>query len=127
MHFENTERCVECGLKVTEVIWGRKHGDSDQGGGGEMCQTRILGLEPGARLCELRMRTWRSSSPSVPPAPFRSTPRPPSARAAVGCAASSALTAPTRENKDIAHAVNPGSDLFVISTHLKCTCYPKGL
>lgn len=31
----------------------------------------------------------------------------------------------THENKDIANAVNPGSNLFVISTHLKCTCYPE--
>lgn len=31
----------------------------------------------------------------------------------------------TQENKDWANAVNPGSNLFVIFTHLKCTCYPQ--
>lgn len=66
--------------------------------------------------------------PFSAPSPSSSSPLSSTPWAPAGCIALLSVSLElTQENKDIASAVNPGSNLFVISTHLKCTCYPEGL
>lgn len=96
---------------------------------GEMGERSGLILEEVLEACasEVRLRTWIPVCSSLWLHPFFpptvcSCPIP---WAPGGCSDPlSKNEAPMRENKGTTNAVNPGSNLFVISTHLKCTCYP---
>lgn len=104
-------------------------GDEDSGDdGGDGGEEQVF-LEEALEACasEVPLRTWVPvCSPPLPHLFFPSTVCPaPSPWAPGGCSDPlSTSQASMPENKGIANAVNPRSNLFVISTHLKCTCYP---